>query len=101
MSSEVESKEAVHGEKMIEVKIRFWTNNIAETKGHILPKHGWPSGMVIVPANKSHGISAKDPIPFNSLMEISSVLEQVLIESGITVHPGGKMKSYLSQDSES
>ena len=80
MCHEAESREAKHGEKTIEVKIRFWTNSIAQSKGHIAPKHCWPSGMVTVPANKSHEISSNCPLPFRSLIDIPNVLERALIE---------------------
>ena len=33
MSESVESREAKYGEKMIEVKVRFWTDKIAEGEG--------------------------------------------------------------------
>ncbi len=36
--STLEAKEAKHGQKMIEVKLRFWTNGIAEEPGKILPE---------------------------------------------------------------
>ena len=38
-NNKVAAQEAEHGEKMIEVKIRFWTNSIAEQEGKIIPKH--------------------------------------------------------------
>jgi hypothetical protein len=37
----IESREAKHGSKMIEVKVRFWTNDLAERKDRIIPKHAW------------------------------------------------------------
>jgi hypothetical protein len=39
-------RKAQQGERMIEVKIRFWTNDIADGKGNIFPKHAWSSGVV-------------------------------------------------------
>jgi len=35
------SKRATQGEKMIEVRISFWTNKIAAKKDEIVPKHAW------------------------------------------------------------
>jgi hypothetical protein len=32
------SLEAKHGEKMIEVKVRFWTNDISREAGKVIPK---------------------------------------------------------------
>lgn len=90
-----EQREAEHGERMIEVKIRFWTNNIAEGKGIIRPKHGWSRGVVRMQRKETHGIKPEKAIPFNSLMELPAVIEKVLIEHGITLHASPKMRKYL------
>jgi hypothetical protein len=87
---------AKHGEKMIEVKIRFWTNDITPEAGKILPKHAWSHGVVRMEPNKSHGIIPGDPRPFNSLMDVASVIEEVLIQHGITLHRSPKMGKYFS-----
>jgi hypothetical protein len=89
------AKEAKHGEKMIEVKIRFWTDAIGGDN-QIRPKHGWGSGVVRIARNKSHGIKPGRPRPFNSLPEIGAVVERVLIEHGIVLHPSKKMKKYMA-----
>ena len=69
---------APHGEKMIEVKVRFWTNEIAAARGEIIPKNAWSSGVVRMERNEAHGISPKTPRPFHTLMDISAVIERVL-----------------------
>jgi len=69
-------REALYGEKMIEVKLRFWTNDIAPTKGSVLPKHAWTSDVVRMESNKSHGIMPKAPVPFHSLIDIGAVIEK-------------------------
>jgi hypothetical protein len=38
-SAKPEPVHAKHGEKVIEIKLRFWTNDIAKEKDHIFPKH--------------------------------------------------------------
>ena len=86
MVENTRSVEARRGEKMIEVKVRFWTNNIAETKGHIVPKHCWAGGMIYTPKNASHGIKSSRKKPFHSLDEVQSVIEQAIIDGGIKVH---------------
>jgi hypothetical protein len=48
--------EASHGDKMIEVTIRFWTNDLAENPDLVVPKHAWSSGVVRITRNPSHGI---------------------------------------------
>ena len=50
---DVESLEAKQGEKMIEVKIRFWTNDISDQPGKVIPKNAWASGVVRMERNKS------------------------------------------------
>ncbi len=93
--SQIQAKEAEHGQKMIEVKIRFWTNDIAEGKDKILPKHAWSSGVVRIQKNKSHDIKPSNPKPFHSLLDIGSVIEKVLIDHKITLHRSKKMEKYL------
>ena len=95
MSESVESREAKYGEKMIEVRIRFFTDKIAEGEGQIRPKHAWASGMVRMQRNESHGITPKNPRPFNSLMDIPGVVERVLIQHGIKLHRIGRMWDYI------
>lgn len=95
MAEPVQSREAKYGERMIEVKVRFWTDQIAEGEGQILPKHAWTSGVVRMERNESHSIIPKDPRPFNSLMELPQVIERVLIEHGIVLHRLGKTAKYI------
>ncbi len=47
MPEAIESREAAHGKKMVEVKVRFWTNDLADGKGKIRPKHAWGAGVAI------------------------------------------------------
>ena len=92
-----DQREADYGERMIEIKVRFWTDNIAESKGKIRPKHAWSSGVVRVERNESHGIIPNGPVPFNSLMDLTSVIEKVLLAQGITLHPSLKMQRYFKE----
>lgn len=95
-STDVAEREAQHGEKMIEVKLRFWTNGIAEEKGKITPKNAWSAGVVRIERNDSHGITPGKPQPFHSLLDIGSVIEKVILEQGVVLHPSRKMKKYLA-----
>ncbi len=90
--------EAKHGEKMIEVKIRLWTNNISPESGKVLPKHAWSSGVVRVEGNKSHGLVPGSPQPFHSLLDVGAVIEKVLIQHGIVLHLSSRTKKYMSGD---
>ena len=91
------AREAKHGEKMIEVKVRFWTDGIASDSGKIVPKNAWTSGVVRIDSNKSHGIMPDSPVPFNSLLDVGAAIEKVLINHGITLHPSRKMRKYVSK----
>jgi hypothetical protein len=77
------AKEAKHGEKMIEVKIRFWTNDIAGTKDKVIRRHAWSSGVVRVERNDAHGISPSRGVPFNSLLDVGVAIEKALVAHGI------------------
>jgi hypothetical protein len=96
-ADEVAAQEAKHGERMIEIKVRFWTNDIAEGEGNILPKHAWTSGVVRMERNSSHGIVPDAPMPFHSLMDLSAVMEKVLHRDGVQLHPSRRMKKYLAE----
>ncbi len=91
------NKIASHGEKMIEVKLRFWTNNIADESGKILPRHAWTSGVARIERNDSHGIKPGNPVPFNSLLDIGTAVEKVIIKHKITLHIGRSMYKYLEK----
>lgn len=97
-NQDMEQCEAPQGEKMIELRIRFWTNDLAGDRGKIRPKHAWSSGMVIMDRNQSHGIVPNDPVPFNSLMSLAYIIERVLIAHGITLHASPKMKKYFERE---
>ena len=90
MIEDSHSLKANHGEKMIEFKVRFWTNDIADTQGHILPKHCWPAGMVYASKNDSHGIKSSRKMPFHSLDEVQKAIEQAMEDVGIKVHESTK-----------
>ena len=91
MSNEPEAREAEHGEKMIELKVRFWTRDLAGP-GQIRPKHGWTAGVVRIKRNESHGIVPGKSVPFNSLMDLPAAIEQLLIQEGVTLHVAGQMR---------
>jgi hypothetical protein len=93
---DVQSLEAKQGEKMIEIKLRFWTNDIASEAGKVLPKHAKSSGVVRMEGNTSHGIKPGKPRPFHSLLDVGAVIEKVLIEHGIVLHPATRMRKYFT-----
>ena len=89
------SRQARLNEKMIELRVRFWTNDIAETVGEILPKHAWDSGVVHMQRNVSHEIEPQNPKPFHSLMDLTAVIEKVLVEHGVRLHSGRRSQKYF------
>lgn len=96
--NKVKEKKAIYGEKMIEVKVRFFTNDIANSKDNILPKHAWTNGMIRIMANDSHGIVPDKEIPFNSLSDISAGIEKCLVNNGIKLHISQKMSNVIETD---
>lgn len=91
------SQEAKQGERMIEIKVRFWTNDIASEEGKVLPKHAWTSGVVRIERNATHGISPGSPRPFHTLLDVGSVIEKVFIDHGIILHHSRRMKKYMAE----
>ena len=88
---------AQHGEKMIEVKLRFWTNDIAEKEGEIIPKHARTAGVVGMEPNKTHGFTSGGMIHFHSLLDIGAAIEKLLINNDIKLLPSSKMEKYIEQ----
>ncbi len=89
-------KTAAQGERMIEIKVRLWTNGIADGKGEVRQRHAWSGGVVRMEANRTHGIKPRSPAPFHSLLDLPSVMEKVLIQHGITLHASRRMKKYFA-----
>jgi hypothetical protein len=86
---------AKHGEKMIEIRIRFWTDGIAVQKGKIIPKHSWDSGVIVMEGNKAHEITPASPQPFNSILDLTSALAKVLTQHGVILHTNRKLSKLI------
>jgi hypothetical protein len=89
-----DDREAKYGERMIELRVRFWTDGIS-VPGKLRPKHGWTSGVVRVKANRTHGIEAGKARTFNSLLDMNAAIEQTLKDHGIVLHVSRGMKGYI------
>ena len=83
---------------MIEVRIRFFTDKLAGQDGNVIPKHAWDSGFVLMASNKTHGIVAQNPKPFNSIMQMTAIMEKVLIEHGVVLHPNDRLSKYVQPE---
>jgi hypothetical protein len=84
---------------MIEIRVRLWTDKIADGgKDMVLPKHAWDAGVVLLQRNESHGITPKDPLPFNGMADLPSKIEKVLLAEGIKIHLSKRQRRYLVSD---
>lgn len=79
-----EDLDAEYSKRMIEVKVRFGTDNICEGR-RIIPKVCWESGVVSIERNDVHDITPGHPVPFDSMTEILPKIEQVLETHGVKV----------------
>jgi hypothetical protein len=94
-AANVEEREAKYRERMIVLKVMFFTNAIAD-EGKIRRRHCSANGMIHAQRNGSHDISPKKKgQPFHSLLEIGPAIERTLKEHGIVLHPSREM-GYLS-----
>jgi hypothetical protein len=100
MADKSADREARHGQKMIEVKLRFWTDEIAPN-GRIRPRHAWTAGVVRIERNEAHEITPGDPVPFNSLLEVGARIEEVLIRHNIVLLPSRRMQKYTGDYADS
>lgn len=89
------SVRAPYGQKTIELRVRFWTDNLAAGRNMVLPRQGWDSGVVHTVANEAHGIEGGNPVTFNSLAELPAAIERLLIKRGIQLHRNQKSRKYL------
>ena len=71
------------GDRTIEVKVRFWTNNIARGKGKVVPKFCWEHGSIQVITNPSHGIEPQWITHFHGYHDLASTIEAALKAAGI------------------
>ena len=91
MPNKLTSIQMPHGEKMIEIRIHLWTDQIAETHGETVPKHALDAGIVSLPRNKSHGIPASDSVKFHTLMQLPAAIEKLLVRQGIQL----QLRAYM------
>jgi len=90
------SVKANDGERMIELRVKFFTNNITSEQGTVDPKTAWASGWIVATANKTHGItnSKVKPKAFHSFAGIQTTMEDVLAEHGIKLMATRRERKY-------
>jgi hypothetical protein len=93
-SDELGDRVAQWGERMIEVRVRFWTDKIADGRGQIRPRHAWAAGVVLMDRNEAHGINPREPVPFNSLAELPVKIERALMEHEVKIHHSSRERKY-------
>lgn len=89
---------APQNEKTIKATVYFFTDGIANDKDSIIPKHAWTKGYISLVANDSHGIRSAHSKHFNTLLELATSLEDLLIDAGITLHITQDMEKYISKE---
>jgi hypothetical protein len=97
MSQKITGSQAQPGEKMLEIRIKFWTDQIAETRGEIVPKHALDAGIVYMPRNKSHDIHSTESEKFHTLLELPAAIQRLLIKQSIKLHQGRVTRKYFAQ----
>ena len=95
MPSPVAPNTMAVNKKMIEVTVRFWTNNLGDKKGRLNPKHARTSGMVTIGSHPLHGIRPIDNVPFHSIFQIPAAIEKALKRAGAILHPSAPMRRYM------
>lgn len=86
---------APHGKKTIELRIRFFTDQLSSVPGNIWPKHAWDRGSIYTVVNDYHDIEVAGAT-FNSTAEITLAIEKVLVKAGIRLHPTGRAGAIYS-----
>lgn len=89
--------QATYSDKIIQVKIRFWTDGIAKKEGHIIPKHCYSSGYVLIAASRIHGIPTGIKAPFVSISGLPKAIDKVMAEAQLILHLN-RAKSQLTLD---
>jgi hypothetical protein len=87
---------APHGQKMIELTVRFWTNNISKKKGYVVKREAWDSGTLYLHQNDAHGIRASGALQFYSLLDLPAKIEALITHNGIKLHRGKRSRKYIA-----
>jgi hypothetical protein len=99
MSKKLISSQAQRGEKMLEIRIKLWTDQIADAHGEIVPKHAWDGGVVYMPGNKSHAIKSSASEKFHMLLGLPGAIERLFLKNRVQLHLSRRTrKYYASQD---
>jgi hypothetical protein len=90
------TKAVPKGERMIEVRLKFFTDELSGRPGYIVPGYCWDHGVVVVSANQAHEVKVGgNPLIFHTLDGIPDAVTRALHRSGVTLVPGyGTRKRY-------
>jgi hypothetical protein len=92
--SDAASRDAAQGERMIKVKLRFWTNDIAE-EGKVVAKHAWSAGVIRMERNNTHGIHPWSTKTVSLAAGHRCSDRKTLLEHGVLLHPSRRMRKYV------
>jgi hypothetical protein len=84
--------------KTISVTVYFFTDDLADQDGDVIPGHAWAQGQVAVRANATHSIKSGYEVMFNRMADLPAAIEDALIAAGVTLHlPGAPAKLYAAK----
>jgi len=58
------------GNKTISLAVYFFTDDLAEQDGAVIPGHAWAQGQVAVRANATHGIKSGHEVMLNRMADL-------------------------------
>ncbi len=84
--------------KTISVTVYFFTDDLAQQDGAVIPGHAWPQGQVTVRANATHGIKSGHEVMFNRMADLPAAIEDASAGADVTLHlPGAPAKLYAAK----
>jgi hypothetical protein len=83
--------------KTISVTVYFFTDDLAEQDGDVIPGHAWAQGQVAVRANATHTIKSGHEVMFNRMADLPAAIEDALIAAGVTLHLPAPAKLFAAK----
>ncbi len=73
--------------KMIEVRVKFWTNAREDdaTEWKTMKATGYGAGLVTLPRNDLHDIGPASPVHFHTMGQILPAIEEILARAGVRI----------------
>lgn len=79
---------------MVEVRVRFWTNNLPKTTqdGKSPNALAWESGMCYVVTNKELNVPSSGPVAWNGLEDLARAVAKATALSSIATVKYGRVR---------